>query len=188
MSSLALPEILLIAVALSLDALAVAIAAAASGRTAAPRSGFRLAFHFGLFQALMPILGWLAGWRLATYIQAFDHWVAAGLLAVVAARMIRAGLGREQTRLPTDPSRGLALIALSTAVSVDALAVGLSLAMLRVAVWVPAAIIGVVTGAVSFAGVRLGRSLQARFGRGAEVVGGIVLLLIAARILVTHLT
>ena len=93
MSSLALPEILLIALALSLDALAVSVAAACSGRTAAPRSGFRLAFHFGLFQALMPVLGWLAGWRLAAHIEAVDHWVAAGLLAVVAARMIRAGLG-----------------------------------------------------------------------------------------------
>jgi manganese efflux pump family protein len=188
MNSLALPEVLLIAVALSLDALAVAVAAAAAGRAAAPRAGFRLAFHFGLFQALMPVLGWLAGWRLATYIQAFDHWVAAGLLAVVAARMIRTGLDRHEARLPGDPSRGLALIALSTAVSLDALAVGLSLALLHVAVWLPAAIIGLVTGAVTFAGVRLGRSLHARFGRAAEVAGGVVLLLIAARILVIHLS
>jgi manganese efflux pump family protein len=179
--------VLLIALALSLDALAVAIAAAAAGRTTSPRSGFRLAFHFGLFQALMPILGWLAGWRLAPYIEAFDHWVAAGLLTFVAVRMIRAGLGRGMSELPADPSRGLALLTLSTAVSVDALAVGLTLALLRVAVWMPSLVIGLVTGALSFAGVRLGRSLHTRFGRAAEVTGGIVLLLIAVRILIEHL-
>ena len=163
MNAMPLVELLLIAVALSLDALAVSIAAACAGRTTSPRAGFRLAFHFGLFQALMPVLGWLAGWRLAASIQAVDHWVAAALLGIVAARMLRAGLGHEATRLPDDPSRGLALVALSVAVSVDALAVGLSLAMLRVAVWIPAAIIGAVTGAVSFAGIRLGRCLsQAR--------------------------
>jgi manganese efflux pump family protein len=187
MTRLPLPELLLIAVALSLDALAVSIVAACSGRASSPRAGFRLAFHFGLFQALMPVLGWLAGWRLAAAIEAVDHWVAAGLLAIVAVRMIRSGLGAAAAPLAEDPSRGLALIALSTAVSVDALAVGLSLAMLHVAVWVPAAVIGLVTGAISFAGVRLGRRLSTRFGRGAEVVGGIVLILIAIRILMQHL-
>lgn len=188
MGPMALVEVLLIALALSLDALAVSVAAACGGRTASPRAGFRLAFHFGLFQALMPVLGWLAGWRLAVAIQAFDHWVAAALLAIVAVRMLRAGLGHEAAALPADPSRGLALVALSTAVSLDALAVGLSLALLRVPVWFPAAVIGLVTGAVSFAGVRLGRRLSTRFGRGAEVTGGVVLLLIAARILVEHLS
>ena len=188
MGHMPLVEVLLIALALSLDALAVSIAAACSGRTAAPRAGFRLAFHFGLFQALMPVLGWLAGWRLAAHIEAYDHWVAAVLLAIVAARMLRAGFGHEAAELPAAPSRGLTLVALSTAVSVDALAVGLSLAMLRVPVWFPAAVIGLSARAVSFAGVRLGRCLSTRFGRGAEVVGGIVLLLIAARILVQHLS
>src|SRR5512136_2928972 len=122
MTAMPLAEVVLIALALSLDALAVSIAAACSGRTTAPRAGFRLAFHFGLFQALMPILGWLAGWRLAVAIRVFDHWVAAVLLGIVALRMIRSGLGHETTELPADPSRGLALVALSTAVSVDALA------------------------------------------------------------------
>ena len=188
MSTLPAAELALIALALSLDALAVAIAAACGGRTSAPRAGFRLAFHFGLFQALMPVLGWLAGFRLEVHIAAFDHWVAAALLALVAARMLRAGLGHGTTELPADPSRGLALVALSTAVSMDALAVGLSLAMLRVPVWFPAAVIGLVTGAVAFAGVRLGRRLHTRFGRGAEVAGGVVLLAIAARILFEHLS
>jgi putative Mn2+ efflux pump MntP len=188
MGHMPIVEVLLIALALSLDALAVSIAAACAGRTTSPRAGFRLAFHFGLFQALMPVLGWLAGWRLAVYIQAFDHWVAAALLAVVAVRMLRAGLGHAADELPSDPSRGLALVALSAAVSMDALAVGLSLAMLRVPVWFPAAVIGLVTGAVSFAGVRLGRCLSTRFGRGAEVTGGVVLLLIAIHILVQHLS
>jgi manganese efflux pump family protein len=179
---LPLAELALIAVALSIDALAVAVAAAASGRTAGSRAVFRLTFHFGLFQALMPILGWAAGALLARSVASFGRWLACGLLTLVAVRMLRAGAGAEETGAAQDPTRGLTLVALSTAVSLDALAVGVSLALLSVEIWLPSVVIGVVTGVVSLLGVGLGARLHLRFGRRAEWLGGVILLLIALRI------
>lgn len=183
-----LPEILLIAVALAIDAFAVSLASGASGRVRDLRGAIRLSFHFGLFQALMPILGWFAGTRIAPLITEVDHWVAFGLLALVGGRMIRSGWrpGEAEARRG-DPSRGLTLVALSLATSIDALAVGLSLAMIGVSIWYPSAIIGAVTAALSIAGTQLGGRLGAMFGKGMEVVGGLVLILIGLRILLSHL-
>jgi putative Mn2+ efflux pump MntP len=179
-------ELALIAVALSIDALAVAVAAAASGRASTRRAAFRLAFHFGLVQALMPILGWAAGATLAPRVAAFGNWVACGLLTVVAVRMLRAGAGPGGPGQERDPTRGLTLVTLSTAVSLDALAVGVSLAMLRVDIWTPSVVIGLVTGAVTLLGVVLGVRLHLHLGRRAEIAGGVILLLIALRIAVAR--
>jgi len=172
-----------------MDAFAVSLAAAGSGRAAGGRAQFRLSFHFGLFQFLMPVIGWFLGRRLAGALAAVDHWIAFGLLAFVGARMIlSAWKGGPDAPVPRgDPSRGLTLVALSVATSIDALAVGFSLALLHVEIWYPAAVIGVVTAALSFAGVRLGAFLGRAFGRGMEAAGGILLLLIGLRILLEHL-
>ncbi|MBN2169826.1 MAG: manganese efflux pump [Candidatus Krumholzibacteriota bacterium] len=180
-------EMLGLAVALAMDAFAVSLATAAARLCAGPRAAFRLAFHFGLFQALMPVAGWYAGYRLAALVAAVDHWLAFGLLALVGGRMIRAGL-RPDGAPRRDPSRGWTLTTLCVATSIDALAVGFNLAMVGVAVWRPAAVIGIVTAALSLAGLGLGRRLGARFGARMEVVGGLVLIAIGVRILAEHLS
>ncbi len=179
-------EIILIAFALSLDALAVSVAAATSGRITGHRATFRLSFHFGLFQFFMPILGWLAGTAMASVIAPIDHWIAFILLSIVGGRMVRSENEADTETAQYDPSRGFTLVMLATATSIDALAVGLSLAMLGVDIWLPSIIIGVITASVSLAGILLGNCLQEKFGRTAEIVGGIVLILIGLRILITH--
>ncbi len=184
-------EILLIALSLAMDALAVSLAAGAAGRAHTARPVFRLSFHFGLFQFLMPLVGWLAGARLATLVARAAPWAAFLLLAAVGGRMLRSGLRPGAESRAGDPSRGWMLVMLSTAVSIDALAVGLGLGLLGVAIWYPAAVIGLVTGALSLAGLqvgdRLGARLGPRFGPRLEAAGGVVLLLIGLRILLAHL-
>lgn len=183
---MSLLETILLSLALAMDAFAVSLGASAvlpRGR----RPTFRLAFHFGLFQALMPALGWLAGLGLARLIAAFDHWAAFLLLLWIGVRML-AGAGRDAQAPRRDPSKGWSLMALSVAVSVDALAVGLSLAFLRVTIWSPALVIGLVTGLLSWLGVRLGRGLGRAWGPRMERAGGVILLAIGLRILVTHMT
>jgi putative Mn2+ efflux pump MntP len=185
-SSVSALELLCIAIGLAMDAFAVSLAASASGRARGARASFRLSFHFGLFQGIMPLLGWLAGAELAAWISAWDHWVAFALLSLVGTRMIRAGRGASTT-FATDPSRGLTLVMLAVATSIDAFAVGLSLAMLGLRIIMPCILIGVVTAALSLLAIRLGGVLGDRWGKRMEIVGGIILLLVGIRILLAHL-
>lgn len=180
-------ETLLIALSMAMDAFAVCLGAGTQSCTNGARPTFRLAFHFGLFQFLLPILGWLAGTTIAEYIADFDHWIAFGLLAFVGVRMLRSGLDPNGEAHKNDPSRGWTMVLLSIAVSIDALAIGLTLAFLKVSVWYPAIVIGVVTGLMSWLGLRIGNRLGTRFGKRMEIAGGIVLVLIGVRIVVSHL-
>ena len=178
-------EVALIALALSIDAFAVSMAAAAAGRVHGSRAVFRLSFHFGLFQFLMPVVGWAAGATLEPLIASFDHWIAFLLLMVVGIRMLIPSNGSKAMQLD-DPTRGLMLLTLATATSIDALAVGLSLAMLRINVWLPSVVIGIVAASMSLVGIYLGSRLQVRLGRKAEILGGIILIFIAIRIVAEH--
>ncbi|MBI3737717.1 MAG: manganese efflux pump [Chloroflexi bacterium] len=180
-------EILLIALSMAMDAFAVCLAAGALEETHGPRPAFRLSFHFGLFQFLVPVIGWLAGATIETAIRDYDHWIAFGLLGLVGARMIYSAMQNQDERPVTDPSRGWTLVMLSIAVSIDALAIGLSLGVLGILVWYPAIFIGVVTSALSLAGLRLGSEFGRRFGRPVEIIGGIVLIGIGLRIVISHL-
>ncbi|MDO9349472.1 MAG: manganese efflux pump MntP family protein [Anaerolineales bacterium] len=180
-------EVFLIALSMAMDAFAVCLGAGTSAQTSGPRPTFRLSFHFGLFQFIMPVIGWLAGTTIVNYIADYDHWVAFGLLAFVGIRMIRSGFDSSNESHKNDPSRGWSLILLSIAVSIDALAIGLSLALIGVTIWYPAVVIGVVTGLVSWLGLRLGNVLGGKFGKRMEIAGGIVLILIGARIVLSHL-
>jgi putative Mn2+ efflux pump MntP len=180
-------EILLIALSMAMDAFAVCLGAGTQARTTGPRPTFRLAFHFGLFQFLMPVLGWFAGTTIVRYISAYDHWVAFGLLAFVGGRMVWSGFHPEEGSQKNDPSRGWTLVLLSIAVSIDALAIGLSLGIIGVTIWVPAGIIGIVTGLVSWLGLRLGNKLGEKFGKRMEIIGGMILILLGLRILLAHL-
>jgi putative Mn2+ efflux pump MntP len=180
--------IFLIAIGLAMDCFAVSLGVGTAGTAVGARPTFRLFFHFGLFQAGMTLLGWLAGKTVVTYIASVDHWVAFGLLAFVGVRMIRGGLRKEgdEPAIP-DPSRGMTLVMLSVATSIDALAVGLSLALLSVNVFWAALLIGGVSAVLSLVGLLLGNQLGLRFGKSMEVIGGIILIGIGLRVLITHL-
>ena len=177
----------LVAVGLAMDAFAVSVAAGLAIPRVTARHVFRAAFHFGLFQALMPILGWLAGSSFSGYLAAWDHWIAMGLLGFIGGRMLWEARSAEASRACSDPTRGWSLVTLSVATSIDALAVGLGLAVLRVPIWTPALVIGLVTAALSALGVLFGARLGSQWGRRAQVVGGLVLIAIGVRILATHL-
>jgi putative Mn2+ efflux pump MntP len=181
-------DVLLLAVGLAMDACVVSAGAGASGRSSGGRATFRLGFHFGLFQFFMPILGWFAGATISGAIAEVDHWIAFGILGIVGVRMIRAGFKTEEDPGNDDPSKGWSLIMLSIATSIDALAVGFSLAMIEVDIWFPAVVIGVVTAAMSVAGLKLGARLGARFGKRMEVTGGVILVFVGARIVFERLT
>jgi manganese efflux pump family protein len=173
-----------IALALAMDALAVALAAGLALPVLTGRHLFRLGFHFGLFQAMMPVLGWLAGMTIQQWIAAYDHWVAFGLLTFVGVKMIREARRERADDAPrSDPTRGLTLVMLSLATSIDALAVGLSLAMLDIDIWIPAAFIGLVCGALTVAGMVLGRRISSHWGPRVEIAGGLTLIVIGAKIL-----
>lgn len=181
--------ILGIALALAMDAFAVALGLGLSLKPATGRQTFRLAFHFGLFQFVMPIVGWAAGETLVRRIERCDHWVAFVLLVIVGARMTFESFRKEEEQGPErpDPTRGVSLLVLSVATSLDALAVGLSLAALRVAIVFPAAVIGIVALAMTTLGMRLGPALGKVIGRRAELLGGAILILIGLKILADHL-
>lgn len=176
-----------LAVALAMDAFAVALGVGISLSPLTGRHLFRLGFHFGLFQALMPIIGWLAGMTIQRWIDAYDHWVAFALLCFVGGKMLYEAFQEVEARAEKDPTRGLTLITLSFATSIDALAVGLSLAMLNISVWTPALVIGLVAGILTVIGLLLGRRCQAVWGTRVEILGGLVLCAIGTKILLQHL-
>jgi len=182
-------DILVISVALAMDAFAVSIASGITLKTVNWRQTFRLAWHFGLFQALMPMIGWSAGFLIKSLIEDYDHWVAFGLLAFVGGRMLFEAFHPErETRERKDPTKGLTLVVLSVAVSIDAMAVGLSIAMLGVPILFPACMFGVVTTLFTAVGMHLSK-LITRFphlSMYAEAAGGIALLLIGLNILWEH--
>jgi len=180
-------EVLLIALGMAMDAFAVCLGAGAQGGTFGRRPTFRLAFHFGLFQFLMPVFGWFAGATIERYIAIYDHWIAFGLLVFVGGRMVWSGFHPQEEAQKNDPSRGWTLVLLSIAVSIDALAVGLSLGIIGVTIWAPAVVIGIVTGLVSWLGLRLGNKLGEKFGKRMEIVGGCILILLGVRILLGHI-
>lgn len=181
--------ILGIAVALAMDAFAVAIATGVSLKTVSARQTFRLSWHFGLFQALMPLIGWGLGTSVQEYMEAYAHWVAFILLALVGTNMLKeAVLADEDEAEPEakkDATKGMTLVMLSLATSIDALAVGLSMSMLRVSIITPAVIIGIVAGLFTIAGLHLGKRVARLtwLSTWAEVLGGLVLWLIGLNIL-----
>jgi len=178
-----------IALGLAMDAFAVAIGTGLQLCEVTRRQTFRLAWHFGLFQAFMPIIGWLAGLTLVAYIAPVDAWIAFGLLAFIGGKMIyEAFKGKDDEGDRCDPTKGWSLVVLSIATSIDALAVGLSLAVLGVSIWYPALVIGVVAGVLTVIGLYLGKRFGALLGRQMEALGGLVLIGIGVKILVDHLT
>jgi putative Mn2+ efflux pump MntP len=178
---------LALALGLAMDAFAVSVAAGIRIAELKSRHVARLALSFGFFQFFMPVVGWLAGRGLSKWLQAFDHWVAFGLLALIGGKMLWESFRLAESPAK-DPTRGWTLLLLSIATSVDALAVGLSLALLEVSIWFPSLVIGVVAAVLSALGAIFGSRLGRRFGVWAERFGGLVLDGIGVKILVGHLT
>ncbi|MFC1830332.1 manganese efflux pump MntP family protein, partial [Thermodesulfobacteriota bacterium] len=136
-----------------------------------------------------PVIGWAAGLSVRVYIEQFDHWVAFGLLAFVGGNMIRGAFQNdEDDKEPKDPTRGMTLVMLSVATSIDALAVGLSLSILNVSIWAPALVIGIVAGTFTIIGLQIGRRIGSltRLRHYVEAMGGIVLVVIGIKILHEH--
>ncbi|MCX6340609.1 MAG: manganese efflux pump MntP family protein [Candidatus Aureabacteria bacterium] len=175
------------AVALAMDCFAVSLAIALAVGKPSNHQTFKLAFNFGLYQFLMPVLGWFAGRGLLEYIQGFDHWVAFGLLAFIGGKMIYEStvIGRGEVG-GDDPTRGISLIMLSLATSIDALGVGLSLSVLGVEILYPAMVIGIVSFVLTCVGMKIGPLAGRLFGKRVEAAGGIVLILIGIKILCEH--
>jgi len=176
-----------IAVALAMDAFAVAIATGVSLKQVSVRQTFRLSWHFGLFQALMPIIGWGLGASIKDYVAAYAHWVAFIMLALVGSNMLKEALlaDEDKTPKPKDSTKGMTMVMLSVATSIDALAVGLSMSMLQVSIIYPALIIGIVAGLFTITGLHLGKRVARLtwLSTWAEILGGLVLWIIGLNIL-----
>ena len=181
-------EIFLIAVSLALDAFAVSVSSGISIPGFGGRQAVKMGVWFGGFQFAMPLIGWFLGSSVSQYIEAVDHWVAFGLLALIGGRMVwgalKAGAGEEEEASPDLSARRLCLLAIAT--SIDALAVGVSMAFMKVDILVSALVIGVVAFGLSVVGGLVGKRLGALFQRRAELVGGLVLVGIGIKILAEH--
>jgi putative Mn2+ efflux pump MntP len=177
--------ILLVAVGLAMDALAVSVAKGMATIKDRRRTAIMLASLFGGFQALMPVIGWIAGLGLKDAIMGIDHWIAFALLGFIGAKMIY-----DTTRDDEDDDGKISLlmgITLAVATSIDALMVGLSFAFLETSILVPIVIIGAVTFALCLVGFMFGSHLGRAFGKRIRILGGVILILIGTRILIEHM-
>ena len=179
--------IFFIALSLSTDCFAVALSFSIAQKVLHPLQVLRTSFSFGFFQFLMPVLGWLGGRTIVSIISAYDHWVAFGLLAVVGGRTVWEGLHGGDEHESTDISKGFTLLTLSIATSIDALAVGLSFALLEINILTSSIIIGITCFLVSVSGFVLGRWVGEILGKRAKLAGGLVLVGIGIKILIEHL-
>lgn len=176
-----------IALGLSMDAFAVSVASGLTIANLRIAHALRIALFFGGFQALMPVIGWLAGLSLKDYITEYDHWVAFGTLAFLGGKMIyEATVLSKEDRCNVSMELSV-LFGLAIATSIDALAVGVTFAFLNVSVATPVIVIGVVTFVMSYAGVMIGKRFCNFPGAKVEILGGLILIGIGIKILVEHL-
>ena len=179
-------ELLIIAVGVSMDALAVSICKGLSIKKISPRYMYRTAIWFGGFQALMPLIGYFVGIHFADFVTNVDHWIAFVLLALIGSNMIKESFAKEE--IEPDPDFSFkTMLALAVATSIDALAVGVSFAFLKVDIWLAVLLIGVTTAAFSGVGILIGNRFGALYKSKAEFAGGVILVLIGVKILIQHL-
>ncbi len=180
-------SLVFIAVSLSADCFAVSLCGSACMGKLSRLQVLRTAFAFGFAQFIMPVVGWLAGRTVVNIISAYDHWVAFGLLALVGGHMIWESTKSEGQEQETDITKGVRLFTLALATSIDSLAVGLSFALLEIGIIQASLIIGVVAFCITVFGFWLGSRVGVLLGKRAKLVGGLVLIGIGIRILITHL-
>lgn len=179
-------ELMIIAVGVSMDAFAVSIAKGLSVSKIRPRYMYRTAIWFGGFQALMPLIGYFAGIHFADLVSNVDHWIAFVLLALIGSGMIKESFDKDSCEVSPDFSFRT-MLTMAVATSIDALAVGVSFAFLKVDIWMAVIIIGVTTAAFSAAGVLLGNIFGCRYKSKAEFAGGVILIAMGLKILLSHL-
>lgn len=172
-------EILGLSLALGVDAFAVGMSLGLVCRRL--RQMFSIAFGFGFFQFLMPVIGWYAGDLLTDMVSRYGPWLSFAILLLLGLKMIREAFAPDDES-PADPSRGLSLLMLSLAVSIDALGVGFSLGILKQALWIPAFMFGLVTFIMTLLALQLGYKLSSRFGKRMNILGGVVLISIGLKI------
>ena len=182
-----LVTIITIAVGLAMDAFAVSIVSGAAYKQLKIKHAFRLAVFFGGFQAIMPLIGYLAGLSVKEYIADYDHWVALGLLSAVGGKMIYESFKIKPAEKSFNPSNIFVLLVLSVATSIDALAVGITLPLLRVFIVTAVVIIGLITFAFSYVGVFIGKKFGHFFENKIKAIGGLVLIGLGIKILFEHL-
>ena len=183
-------SILVIAVGLAMDAFAVSVACGVTITRMGLRQTLTIAASFALFQGIMPVIGWSAGLGFRNYIEPWDHWVAFCLLAGIGIKMIYGARQLEDDGEQKDIDAVMTagrLLLLSIATSIDALAVGLSFAILNITILTPALIIGFITGGLSHGGIILGRKVGHLLEGKVEIVGGVILILIGLKILFEHI-
>ena len=181
-------SLLLVAVALSMDAFAVAVTSGIVDQHITPQKVTRLALFFGFFQFLMPLLGWALGSAVSEYIAAVDHWLAFLLLSFIGIRMVREACRKENPdKAPVNPFTYKNLLYMAVATSIDALAVGISFALTGERILYSCVVIGIVTFSLSVVGVLMGKRVGALFQKRAEVLGGLILVGIGVKILLEHL-
>jgi putative Mn2+ efflux pump MntP len=180
-------SIIIIALGLSMDAFAVSLSAGFINKNLKRRYFFISSLSFGLFQAIMPLTGWFLGINLSKFISSVDHWIAFLLLLIIGSRMIYESSHLNKKEPNIDLSNFNNLIVLSIATSIDALSIGISLSFLRVSIYKPALLIGIITFIISLIGVYLGVKIGKFFGKKMGIVGGVLLILIGLRILFSHI-
>lgn len=180
-------DLILTGVALSMDAFAVSIGKGLSVPSLRPRHSLIVGAYFGGFQALMPLLGFLLAGTFADYIRDFDHWIAFTLLVLIGVNMIREALSGDEEK--TDASFGVkTMLPLALATSIDALATGVTFAMTQTNIWIAIAIVGTTTFVFSAVGLKIGNVFGSKYRSKAELLGGIILILMGVKILIEHLT
>jgi putative Mn2+ efflux pump MntP len=184
-------SLILLAFGLAADAFAVSIGQGAASKTHPLRTALAVGFAFGAAQAIAPLIGWSLGLVAAGFIEAWDHWIAFTLLALIGAKMIWEGNKKDPPGEASDPGKERlagagTLFTLAVATSIDAAAAGITLPTLGAEIVVSIATIGIVTFALSFAGVWIGRTGSRIIGPNAEIIGGIILIVIGAKVLFDH--
>lgn len=177
-----------IALALSFDSFAVSLSCGVIESKIRFISAMRIAFILALFQGGFTVLGFFLGSTVSDYIERYDHWVAFALLVILGARMVIEGMKAVEKRGPVDFTRWPVLLTMAVGTSIDAFAVGISLALLRVQIWSTGLVIGAVTFLASMTAIRIGKSAGSRLGSRVEILGGLILVAIGIRILVEHIT
>jgi putative Mn2+ efflux pump MntP len=180
-------NITVIAIGLAMDAFAVSITRGFSLKNLKIKYAFRIALFFGLFQAFMPIIGWLAGLSLKDFIASVDHWIAFGLLCLIGCKMIYESFKTASSDNESNALDVYVLLALSIATSIDAMVVGVTFAFLVISIVTPIITIGIVTFLLSFVGVYIGNSVGHFFEGKIEIIGGFILISIGIKILIEHL-
>ncbi len=174
-----------------MDAFAVSVVSGSAYRTMCVRCALRMAFSFGAFQAFMPLLGYLAGNSLVGHIAQYDHWIAFGLLVGIGGKMIYEAIKTfnidDAETSAKDPSCPVTLVVLSIATSIDALAVGVTLSLITQHIYAAVILIGLITFALSYLGCEIGKRMGHFFEKKIEVIGGLILIIIGVKILITHL-